>query len=242
MIIERLLGFVLGCVVLVPLPAASAVVLFDQGNPSPTNGASVGSFGVADDFELSFDARLESVTFWALEGVGASWNGRLQYDLWADVPSGIGNPNEGSRPAATPFRTGMIDKSNPAHVISRTATGNIVNIPGDINSPRTQYEYSFDLLSTVGLTKNTRYWLSLNLGGTGSILWQDNAIDWGRWVWMGDTSAPPVTWFAGSETENRVSVAFQLEGTQIPTPTTLLLAAGGLGALGLAHRRKRRHG
>jgi hypothetical protein len=239
MIIERLLGFVLGCVVLVPLPAASAVVLFDQGNPSPTNGASVGSFGVADDFELSFDARLESVTFWALEGVGASWNGRLQYDLWADVPSGIGNPNEGSRPDAIPQRTGQVDQGNPGHVISKTATGTIVDILG---APHTQYLYSFDLLSTVELAKDIPYWLSLNLGGFGSILWQDNATDWGRWVWAGDTSAPPVTWFAGSVTGNPVSVAFQLEGTQIPTPTTLLLAAGGLVALGLAHRRKRRHG
>jgi hypothetical protein len=239
MLIERLLGFVLGCVVLVPLPAASAVVLFDQGNPSPTNGASVGSVGVADDFELSFDARLESVTFWTLEGVGASWNGLLRYDLWADEPSGIANANEGSRPAAMPFRTGTIDASNPAHVISKSETGDTVDI---VDVPHEQYQYSFDLLSAVGLAKDTRYWLSLNLGGSGSILWQDNATDWGRWVWMGDTSAPPVTWLAGSVTKNRVSVAFQLEGTQIPTPTTLLLAAGGLVALGLAHRRKRRHG
>jgi hypothetical protein len=241
MIAERLRGLMLMSAVLVPLPA-SAVVLFDQGNPSPTNGASVRSVGVADDFELSFNAQLESVNFWTLEGVGATWNGLLQYDLWVDAPSGIANANEGSRPAATPFRTGMIDESNPAHVISRTATGNIVNIPGDINSPHTQYAYSFDLLSTVGLTKSTRYWLSLNLGGTGSILWQDNATNWGRWVWMGNTSAHPVNWFAPSVTGNEVSVAFQLEGTEIPTPTTLLLATSGLAALGLAHRRRRRHG
>jgi hypothetical protein len=212
---------------------ASGVVIYSQDEPALVNGAAIRGLATADDFVLAFDAELQAVTFWTLEGPAANWDNLLRYKLWNDVASGISSPAEESmRPSDFSIAGAELSRTNPSDTLTRVPTGQFVDIEG---ITYTEYEYAFELASTVSLQANTPYWLSLELGGSGDILWQDNSVNVGRYVWQGVATTEPTTWFPASVTDNPVSVAFRLEGV-VPAPSTLLLVLTCLGVFRLSRR------
>jgi hypothetical protein len=91
----------------------------------------------------------------------------------------------------------------------------------------------------IDLLDSTRYWLSIDLGGNGQILWKDSVTNFDHRVCQGDALSLPLIWFAASVTNND-STAFQLHGSpkRMPAPASLLLTVVGLGALASARSRR----
>lgn len=101
-----------------------------------------------------------------------------------------------------------------------------------------QYQYSFDLESTVGLSGNTRYWISIYMGDLSNpdptvesaFLWQQTSnsgvlgTDGRPHQTLNATSIPPAEWITPNP--DRPNTAFQLYGAyDVPAPGTVLLFA-----------------
>ena len=153
---------------LLSLPGlCAAVPTFDaNGNPDVQNGTSmIGGLAPANDFEFGQTTSITSVRFWTLEGITSSWDPEaLIYVFFADDGGTPGNPIAGDNAGDPPTGSGSYSKQ---------ALGTL-NIPGLGDSPYTQYQYDFDLVTPFAATAATRYWLGLYLGSlsTGDILWQ----------------------------------------------------------------------
>jgi hypothetical protein len=113
--------------------------------------------------------------------------------------------------------------------VTRGATGMTSSAWG-VHDGGVVYEYSVDLPASICLDGGTTFYMSI-LNNTDS-----------EWGWLEDGSG--LHWFRGSEggswseSSRQTDLAFQLTGTPIPEPTTMLML-GGLGA-GLASARKMR--
>jgi hypothetical protein len=165
----------------------------------------------ADNFALSQSASVQTIQWW-----GAYANNDMPTDnftlrFFADT---AGNP------AQTPF----VNVSLAG--VTRTATNLLDNL-GD-----TIYAYQATLPSSVLIDGATTYYLSV-VNNTGD------------WDWVG--SGPGTHWArpddasAWTVSSNATDFAFELSGTSVPEPSTLLLLAiGTVGTIGWACRRKRR--
>jgi hypothetical protein len=166
----------------------------------------------ADNFTLALSGSVQSIQWW-----GAYTNNAVQADnftlrLFSDAS---GNP------ATTPF----LDMS--ATNVTRTLTNLVDNLGDPI------YAYQANLPSPAALTGSTPYYLSV----------VNNTPPGGVWDWVG--SGPGIHWArtddssAWTESSNSTAFSFELLGTAVPEPSTLLLL--GCASLGLlAYRWKLR--
>lgn len=252
-----------GCLVTLATDAF-AILVFDQsaddaihpGDSSRPEGATNSQFvykptnevfqvATADDFMLEFNTSLQSVVFWELEendsiGGKATWDGTLTYGIWADTGGLMPSSDfivagQGREITKKLRQTGLVNTTNPLDPVTYD-----------------QYEYSFELESFVGLSKNTRYWLSLYLGQVGNITnseglnWQSTATDGINALFPDATAAGlfstvnadlvppnPASWGPNGT----LPLAFQLYGV-IPLPPTLALLAPMLLVSALRGRRR----
>ena len=203
--------------VLLPLSARPVVgaTIYNTGPFSPAAGALESDFSVkatsgavqrADDFRLSNLSQITRVNWWGLYALGNTPQGPDDFVLriFAD---------DGGNPSSLPFFEYL-----PANV-GRTNTG-VSSFGYDV------YSYSALLPSPVTLASGTTYWLSIvNYTPT-------DADD--SWFWSRVTSASGTAreryndaypWLLGSSTG---VLAFNLEDTVIPEPSTcIFLAVGG---------------
>lgn len=228
-----------------PMPAAGVLLFDQQPNVSSFgNGMNISDFLVggtavaaatsADDFELPQDAVLERMNFWAAQAPTTQWGGTLEYAIWVDTG------------AFAPLNTPLASGTGQNVVATPTGATGSSAVIGAFD----QYEYSFDLESTVGLSGNTRYWISVYLGqisdpsGNKVILWQQTGssgmlpslIDGSPHLATQANLPPPRTWNGGAPGAN-LNTAFQLFGSSVPTPPVSLLLIGPLAFL-MARRRR----
>jgi hypothetical protein len=219
LVLLLLLGFTTG--------RANALVIFDGGTPDDFDGFEVSQAVEADDFVLGTDSYLTDVHFWSLEGYnstyiggGNQWDGTLEYFLFADA---------GGQPNTTPFLSGN-GQNVTKNFLGQVSLG-IDPTLGEMN----KYEYSFDLENPVLLSGGTTYWLGLHLASDyldrDQIYWATTDNVFGSFAY---------TSFEGT-LDNWVSaqtnLAFNLTGTPVPEPSTLLLLGSGLAGLGYIKRR-----
>jgi hypothetical protein len=231
---------------LIALPSGAfggPTLVFDQYDPADARqnrGVSISGIesGLlqltsADDFILADFVNLSHVVFWSLEendpAAGpAVWDGTLEYAIWQDSGAMV--------PASTTPSDWIGSGQNVSRVKQETG------ITGQTGATFDQYQYSFDLESTVGLSGNTRYWLSIYLGqidnATSALTlnWQQSDLD-GFAGFYPVASAQPITtnnadnlppanW--GSPAAFYQSLSMQLYGT-VPVPATTLLLLPFLG-------------
>jgi hypothetical protein len=158
----------------------------------------------ADSFALSIPASVETIHWW-----GAYANNDIRSDnftvrFFANV---AGNP------AMTP----LVDISSLS--LTRAPTSLLDNLGDQI------YEYQATLPSTVSLDGATTYYLSV----------VNSTPPGGVWDWVG--SGPDTHWTRRDDastwtaSNNTTSFAFELLGSPVPEPSTLLLLA--IGTIGL---------
>lgn len=202
----------------------AATLIYNGGSPNLANGNEIAQWVQAEDFVLAANASLESVRFWTIESPTASWDGSLQWYLFAD---------NGGQPAASAFGSGS------GTSISKAATGNIAL------GFYVEYQYDFSLLSPVALTAGTTYWLGLHVNNNfnrADVYWETTngagATAFGRESENGTFT----NW-----TSNGANHAFELYGSEtrlppqgpvVPEPTSLALA--GFAGIGMAVRAIRR--
>jgi hypothetical protein len=205
--------------------ANGPLVIFDGGAPDYPNGVGVTSNLPADDFVLSTDSYLTDVHFWTLEGYGAPngsgtpWDGTLEYFLFAD---------NGGQPAAAPFLSG-----NGQNVVKTNLGLTTINFPDDF----IKYGYRFDLETPELLSGGTTYWLGLHLVSDYTF----NSIYWsGTFATFGSTFHTSSGGTFDNWHEGNFHLAFNLTGTPVPEPSTLLLFGSGLVGLGFVRRKFKR--
>ena len=203
------------------ITSAQAAVIFDGGAPDLLSGDEMTSYVEADDFLLPTASTLTDAHFWTLEGYGYAyggnpWDGTLDYYIFADVSG---------QPGASPLYTGS------AQNIVKVSTGRTWNRGLEMG----EYEYSFDLANPLSLSANTTYWFGLHLASDfndrDEIYWETTGIGYGS-VGFGAGGGTFDNWLNTTQQH-----AFQLTGTPIPEPCTMLLVGSGL--LGVAGLRRK---
>lgn len=197
----------------------------------PSHDGGFGSdpvFIVADDFQLTQEASLQSITWWG--GYLTSYRlpipdaDNFLISLYAD---------DSGKPGS------LLQSFNVGNDASRTSTGDFV-LPPDFSDPfffypgMVEFQYSFNLSSAVSLHADTHYWLSIV-----------NSPSYDSWVWENSINFPNPgvqrSFMGGAwepfDTEN---TAFSLGLTSpVPEPETYAMLLVGLGLLGfMVHRKK----
>jgi hypothetical protein len=191
-----------------------ADILFSQ--PVMNGGVALASdFGrfqqEADSFTLSQLSSVQTIHWW-----GAYANNDIRIDVFT---LRMFSDTAGS-PAITPF----IDAS--AVNLVRTPTNLLDNLGDSI------YEYHATLSNSVLFDAGTTYYLSIVNNTLGVWDWVGSRPGT-HWARQDDAS----TWTASS---NETSFAFELIGTPVPEPSTLLLLGIGVfGVIGWTRQRRR---
>ena len=192
--------------------SSAGVIVYDNGPSANDNGFNFLNPSSADDFVLSANTVVDGVRFWAFSDTVAD----LSTIGWAVMSDG------GGHPGAVLF-SGL----SPSSVVD---TGNQVTL----NPLLEIYDVHFSI-APVSLLGGTTYWLALDAG----TIFGFDYLDLNGWLWTtGVTGNPsmaggPSSWTtAGFDRDN----AFQLEGSQVSEPATLLLVGSGL--LAVARRRR----
>ncbi len=202
----------------------------------------------ADDFRIGDPGErlgLERASILTLEpndpstGDISVWDGTLKYAIWLDNGSGM--------PEVDAIAVG-----NGVNVVKAgTGRTGIQVLPDPPTGPDLydQYEYSFELESTVGLSGGSRYWMSIYLGqvegmttNTAGILWQQvvtssipDGVGFAPVVASNGLTLPPAENFSGGigwyqDNPSASSLQFRLYG-YVPLPETLWLVLAALAAM-----------
>ena len=203
-------------VLLVPLsvfgylvPAANAdVVVYDNGGPNQHGGSGMADFLQSEDFTLAGATTITDVHFWNFQLVTGDYKGSI---YWAIQSNAAGTP-------------GAIVASGTTSAVTRSATG-----LKDTSGTYFEYTDSFNIAPTL-LGAGT-YWLTLHDGAISD----SNFADF-YWEWTNDNGNSQEfdlvgggPWVAAL-TED----AFQLTGTTIPEPGSVVLLVTILGGLSLS--------
>jgi hypothetical protein len=163
----------------------------------------------ADIFSLAQSASVQSIQWWGAYANGDTPTDHFTLRFFADT---TGNP------AMTPFVNVSLSG------VTRTATNLVDNLGDPI------YSYQATLPSSVLVDGATTYYLSL-VNNTGD------------WDWVG--SGPGTHWARPDDasqwtvSSNTTDFSFELSGTPVPEPSTLLLlAVSTVGMIAWAGRRK----
>lgn len=171
---------------------------------------------VADDFQLTQEALLQSITWWG----GYSYNGYPDTDIFIISLYGDDmNPNS----------LKYVYETENVH---RIPTGNFVTQSAYVLTE--EFQYSINLPTAFPLHADTHYWLEFR-----------NLQDPRNWIWEFSTNSPNpgVQWlYAGSDWDfiDGHNMAFSLGlVSPVPEPETYVMLLVGLGLLGfMVHRKK----
>lgn len=179
---------------------------------------------IADDFQLTQEASLQSITWWGGYRSDPSPTDSFLINLYAD---------DGGKPGS------LLQAINVGNAASRTSTGSFVN-PPDYSDPfspfpgRVEFQYSFNLSAAFPLHADTHYWLSIiNSPSTDSWLWENSINspnpDAQRSLMGGAWGA-----YGGYNTAFSLGLV-----SAVPEPETYAMLLAGLGLLGfMMHRKK----
>jgi hypothetical protein len=216
-LLSALAGAILMCASVVT-PGESAT-LFSQPWVGPGGGGSVSDYGcclLADDFTLTTDAWVADFHWW-----GGYTNTPTEeiapadsYDLY--IFSDLGTLLGLSAFAYSPL-TNLV----------RTDTGDMTGAGNAILA------YTSDLASPIQLMAGTYYALLVGRGDA-------NSNQFAGWMFAGPTAGAGAWFYNGAWIQIDWDLAFEVTGSPIPEPATLLLLGTGLTAAGVRRRMKRR--
>ena len=220
--VRSLFGVAFLCTAIVTGLPASAEIIFDNGETISLGGVSSDGTTVTifDNFVLDPGANTITGIRW--------WGFYLDQDKVIlptdDFTVFIYADNAGT-PAAAPLQT-------YTNTVDRAPNGtSSFGIP--------EYEY-FMAIDPLELTAGTTYWLAIANSTQGPV--KGEIVLDSPWFWAfsgvqgGDAQAKtPTAWI-----NLRSEMAFQLEGTVVPEPASIVLMGLGLGTLAWRARQKRR--
>ncbi|MGV3708260.1 MAG: PEP-CTERM sorting domain-containing protein [Gemmatimonas sp.] len=199
-------------------PLVADAQIFDNGAPNATDGWNLSGMTSAEDFTLAQDYTVTGIRFWAFSLFGPSqYSGSITWGIYSD---NVGLPG--------------------SMLFSGTASPIGVN-QGPLAFGGGFDQYQFDIATNFNLSAGS-YWVSLYNGpftGANYFYWQTTAPNASSNV-RGDLDPSDGNWEYTAQND----YAFQLFGQATPTsvvpePTTYVLLATGLVAIGLARRCRR---
>jgi hypothetical protein len=185
--------------------------IFYNAPPDQLGASDMNAFAEADDFVVPIALTLTGIRFWTAQGSAADYAGSTFTALLNDN-------------AGVPGST----IASGTHVLTGVATGNTL-----FGLNEFQYQFNVNVVLNPGT-----YWLVLHNGPLNTI----PATDF-FWEWSSDSgnsesrdlSAPAQPWLS-----NDAELAFELQGTLLPTPepaSVLLIGAGLLGVWAMRRRK-----
>jgi hypothetical protein len=191
--------------------ARADVIVYDNGGPNQHGGSDMTDFLESEDFTLSGATIISDVNFWNFQLLASDYKGSL---YWAIQANAAGTP-------------GDTIASGLTSAVTRAATGLT-----DTSGIYSEFTNSFNIAPTE-LGTGT-YWLTLHNGP----ITDSNFSDF-YWEWTADNgNSQAFDLVAGGPWNAALSEnAFQLSGTEVPEPGSLILVGTILGGMALGRAR-----